>query len=185
MALENSVGLIAAQAQSRGELVMSNPFLTVEFDEGSSFFCPSQNRARLFRTGLPVPDRRRVKWRPTVGRTAGSGDPRRTKGRTAGSGDPRRTKGRTAGSGDPRRTKQVRNESSRDQMAAKTNFAACQREGPPKIPHPSTGALWTMTGGPACRWIGQCRRWNMPCRDGPTPMRQCRRTDVDPRDPDR
>src|SRR5271157_2094537 len=93
-----------------------------------------------------------------------------------GRGDPRRTKGRTAGSGDPRRTKQVRNESSRDQMAAKTNFAACQREGPPKIPHPSTGALWTMTGGPACRWIGQCRRWNMPCRDGPTPMRQCRRT---------
>src|SRR5208282_5622748 len=27
----------------------------------------------------------------SVGRTAGSGDPRRTKGRTAGSGDPRRT----------------------------------------------------------------------------------------------
>ncbi len=26
-----------------------------------------------------VPDRRRVTWRPTVGRTAGSGDPRRTK----------------------------------------------------------------------------------------------------------
>src|SRR5208337_3652472 len=52
-----------------------------------------------------VPDRRRVTWRPSVGRTAGSGDPRRTKGRTAGSGDPRRTKGRTAGAGDPRRTK--------------------------------------------------------------------------------
>src|SRR5271157_3028560 len=51
-----------------------------------------------------VPDRRRVTWSPSVGRTAGSGDPRRTKGRTAGSGDPRRTKGRTAGSGDPRRT---------------------------------------------------------------------------------
>src|SRR5271157_5077035 len=38
-----------------------------------------------------VPDRRRVTWSPSVGRTAGSADPRRTKGRTAGSGDPRRT----------------------------------------------------------------------------------------------
>jgi len=40
--------------------------------------------------GLPVPDRGRVAWRPAVGRTAGSGDPRRTSdwrpavGRTAG-----------------------------------------------------------------------------------------------------
>ncbi len=50
--------------------------------------------------GLPGPDRRRVTWRPTVGRRAGSGD--------------------------PRRTKQIRNESSRDQRAVKTNFAACQ-----------------------------------------------------------
>ena len=50
--------------------------------------------------GLPVADRRRVTWRPTVGRTAGSGD--------------------------PRRTKPIRNESSRDQRALKTNFAACQ-----------------------------------------------------------
>src|SRR5271157_54167 len=35
--------------------------------------------------------------------------------------------GRTAGSGDPRRTRQIRNESSRDQRAVKTNFAACPR----------------------------------------------------------
>jgi len=46
-----------------------------------------------------VSDRRRVTWRPTVGGTAGSGD--------------------------PRRTIQIRNESSRDQRAVKTNFAAC------------------------------------------------------------
>jgi len=32
---------------------------------------------------------------------------------------------RTAESGDPRRTKQIRNDSSRDQRAVKTNFAAC------------------------------------------------------------
>src|SRR5208337_3143766 len=31
-----------------------------------------------------------------------------------------------ARSGDPRGTKQIRNESSRDQRAVKTNFAACQ-----------------------------------------------------------
>ena len=30
-------------------------------------------------------------------------------------------------SGDPRRTKHIRNESSRDQRAVKTNFAACPR----------------------------------------------------------
>src|SRR5271166_1848926 len=35
--------------------------------------------------------------------------------------------GRRAGSGDPRRTKQIRNESSRGQKGAKTNFAACHR----------------------------------------------------------
>ncbi len=35
--------------------------------------------------------------------------------------------GRTAGSGDRRRTIQIRNESSRDQRAVKTNFAACPR----------------------------------------------------------
>src|SRR5271157_1808475 len=35
--------------------------------------------------------------------------------------------GRTAGSGDPRRTKRIRNDSSRDQRAVKTNFAACPR----------------------------------------------------------
>jgi hypothetical protein len=29
--------------------------------------------------GLPVPNRRRVTWRPSVGQTAGSGDPRRTR----------------------------------------------------------------------------------------------------------
>ena len=34
--------------------------------------------------------------------------------------------GRTAVSGDPRRTIRIRNESSRDQRAFKTNFAACQ-----------------------------------------------------------
>ncbi len=47
-----------------------------------------------------LPDRRRVTWRPPAGRTAGSGD--------------------------LRRTKQIRNESSRDQRAVKANFAACQ-----------------------------------------------------------
>src|SRR5271157_2670694 len=50
-----------------------------------------------------VSHRRRATWRPTVGRTAGSGDPRRTRPMvdlTARSGDPRRTKRRTAGSGD-------------------------------------------------------------------------------------
>jgi len=91
-------------------------------------------------SAMAVSDRRRVTWRPTVSQTAGSGDPRRTKGRPAGSGDPRRTKRRRAGSGDPRRTKrrragsgdprrtkQIRNESSRDQKAVKTNFAACHR----------------------------------------------------------
>src|SRR5271157_4955236 len=36
--------------------------------------------------------------------------------------------GRTAESGDPRRTKQIRNESTRDQRAIRTNFAACQCE---------------------------------------------------------
>jgi hypothetical protein len=84
----------------------------------SSSFYPSQNRARLFRTGLPVPDRRRVTWRPTVGQTAGSGGPRRTKPPNGGAGD-------------PRRTKQIRNQSSPDQRAVKANFAACQ-------PHAST-----------------------------------------------
>ncbi len=54
--------------------------------------------------GLPVPDRRRVTRGPTVGRTAGSGD--------------------------RRRTIQIRNESSRDQRAVKTNFAACHGETP-------------------------------------------------------
>ncbi len=49
--------------------------------------------------GLPVPDRRRVTRRPTVGRMAGSGN--------------------------PRRTKQIRNESSLGQREVKTNFAAC------------------------------------------------------------
>jgi len=51
-----------------------------------------------------VSDPRRVTWGPTVGRTAGSGD--------------------------PRPTKQIRNESSRDQRAVKTNFAACHGETP-------------------------------------------------------
>src|SRR5271157_1347249 len=37
-----------------------------------------------------------------------------------------------ASPGDPRRTKQIRNESSRDQRAVKTNFAACQ----PRLGHP-------------------------------------------------
>jgi len=75
--------------------------------------------------GLPFPGRRCVTWRPSVGRAAGSGDPRRTKRRAAGSGDPCRTKRRTAGSGERRRTIQICNESSRDQRAVKTNFAAC------------------------------------------------------------
>ena len=35
---------------------------------------------------------------------------------------------RFAGSGDRRRTKQIRNQSSRDQRAGKTNFAECQAE---------------------------------------------------------
>ena len=35
-------------------------------------------------SAMAVSDRRRVTWRPTVGQTAGSGDPRRTKGRPAG-----------------------------------------------------------------------------------------------------
>jgi len=56
----------------------------------------------LRRQVFPVPDRRRVNWTPTVGRTAGSGD--------------------------PRRTKQIRNDSSRGQRAVKTNFAACQHD---------------------------------------------------------
>jgi len=60
--------------------------------------------------GLPVPGRRRVTWRPSVGQTAGSGDPRRT-----------------AGSEDPRGTRQIRSENSRDPRAVKTNFAACPR----------------------------------------------------------
>src|SRR5271157_5830819 len=30
-------------------------------------------------SGLPVPDHRRVTWRPAISRTAGSGDPYRTK----------------------------------------------------------------------------------------------------------
>src|SRR5208337_2602023 len=84
------------------------------------------------------PDRRRVTWRPSADGTAGSGD--------------------------PRRTKRIRNENSRDQRAVKANFAACQREGPSKISHPSTGALRTMAGGPACRWIGQsslCASWQL------------------------
>src|SRR5208283_3670683 len=54
--------------------------------------------------------------------------------------------------------------SSRGQRAVKTNVAACQREGPPKISHPSAGALRTMAGGPACRWIGQsslCASWQL------------------------
>jgi len=46
----------------------------------------------------------------------------------AGTGTWRPTVGRTAGSGDPRRTKQIRNESSRDQRAVKTNFEACQAD---------------------------------------------------------
>ena len=48
----------------------------------------------------PGPRPGRVTWRPTVGRTTGSGD--------------------------PRRTKPIRNESSRDQRAVNTSFAACQ-----------------------------------------------------------
>src|SRR5208337_2442129 len=67
----------------------------------------NQVHRRLVRAGLltrpssatAVSDRRRVTWRPTVGRTAGSGE--------------------------RRRTIQIRNESSRDQRAVKTNFAAC------------------------------------------------------------
>jgi len=42
--------------------------------------------------GLPVPDRWRVTRSATVGRMAGSRDPRRTNGPTAGSRNPRRTK---------------------------------------------------------------------------------------------
>ena len=45
-----------------------------------------------------------------------------------------------AGPGDPRGTKQIRNESSRDQRAVKTNFAACQGEAP------GSGRAWL--GGP-------------------------------------
>ena len=56
--------------------------------------CPS--------SGTAVSDRWPVTWRPSVSRTAGSGD--------------------------PRRTKQIRSESSRDQRAVKTNFAACQAD---------------------------------------------------------
>ncbi len=54
--------------------------------------------------GLPVLDRWRVTWRPPVGRAAGTGE--------------------------PRRTKRIRNESSRDQRAFKTNFAACPGDAP-------------------------------------------------------
>ena len=41
---------------------------------------------------------------------------------------PRNVGGPTGGAPpeDPRRTKQIRNDSSRDQKAVKTNFAACQ-----------------------------------------------------------
>src|SRR5208282_1618078 len=90
-------------------------------------------RTKSRRRGLETLAERRADggvWRhaPNEEPTAGSGDARRTKGRTAGSGDARRTKGRTAGSGDARRTKQIRNESSRDQRAVKTNLAACQTE---------------------------------------------------------
>ncbi len=42
--------------------------------------------------------------------------------------------GRTAGSGDTRRTKQIRNDSSRDQRAVKTNLAACQSQPPVSWP---------------------------------------------------
>ena len=35
-------------------------------------------RTSSWTDGLPVPDRWRVTWRPTFGRRAGSGDPRRT-----------------------------------------------------------------------------------------------------------
>ena len=61
--------------------------------------------------GLPFPGRRRVTWRPSAGQTA--------------VGRPSPTKRRTAGPEDARRTIQIRNESSRDQRAVKTNFAAC------------------------------------------------------------
>ena len=41
---------------------------------------------------------------------------------------------------DPRRTKQIRNDSSRDQRALKTNFAACQSEtGPELLDRPLSG----------------------------------------------
>ena len=39
--------------------------------------------------------------------------------------------------------------SSRDQRAVKTNVGACQRKGPPKISHPSTGARRPWPEGPA------------------------------------
>src|SRR5208337_5666464 len=54
---------------------------------------------------------------------------------------------RTAGSGDPRRTKQIRNDSSRDQGAVKTNFAACQPRG--QLPGLVAGAAPLVVAGAA------------------------------------
>src|SRR5208282_6646375 len=56
-------------------------------------------------------------------------------------------------SGDPRPTKQIRNESSRDQRAVKTNFAACQ---------PRTTVC--ETASEAARWAPptEMRRWAVP-----------------------
>ena len=47
--------------------------------------------------GLPVPDRRRVTWRPTVSPRRGRETLAERNRQTAGSGDPRRTKRRMAG----------------------------------------------------------------------------------------
>src|SRR5208337_3154669 len=69
----------------------------------------------------PVPDRRGVTWRSSVSRTAGSGD--------------------------PCQTKQIRNDSSRDQGAVKTNFAACQPRG--QLPGLVAGAAPLVVAGAA------------------------------------
>ena len=74
-----------------------------------------------------VPDRRRVTWQPSVGRTAGVWRPAPNERPNGGVGRPA-----------PNETN--RNESSPDQRAVKTNFAACHAR-PAKWALPTLGPV--------------------------------------------
>ncbi len=102
------------------------------------------------RASLPAgPMRPTVSQSPAVGASPGDLRSAERRGRET-LAERRPTVGRTAGSGNPRRTKQIRNESSPDLRAVKTNFAACQGEAPAGL----VGTLGSAEG-PAFRGPGR------------------------------